>query len=155
MSVIGQAYQKWQQTRFPLPSEETVSSLESRIGVTFPEDYRRFLLEYNGGFFTEPQIVPPPGDDCPIDRLTYLCGIGASHRSAELATPSWLSLFDDNDPPQVIPIGYTIMGNCLLLVTHPEGRGNIVLSRASLERSNFLANGIEEFFTLLREPQED
>jgi len=154
MNSIALAYRKFCEERFPLPSEEEVAALEERIGIDLPPDYREFLLEYNGGFFTEPDIVPP-SDDCPLDRLTVLHGIRATHSSAELASISWLTLFDDNDPPQILPIGYTLMGNLLFLVTHWERNGAIALKKAGSDDSFPLADGIEEFFGLLREPPAD
>ena len=153
MRAIEAAYQKFCRDRFPLPTEEQVAALERHIGITFPEHYREFVLNFNGGWFTEPQIVPP-SKACPVDRLTVLDGIGADHPSAELASEAHLALFDDNDPPHVVPIGYTIMGNLLILLTHPEpdDRGVIMLKRAYHEEYHRLAGTMEEFVGLLREP---
>jgi len=152
--MIEAAYKAYCRERFPLPTEKQVADLERRIGVSFPEDFRQFVLEYNGGYFIEPDIVPP-SKDCPVDCLTSIFGIGASHPTAELASRESLAVFSDNEPPQVVPIGDTIMGNLLLLVTHPEGRGCIVLKKAFSDQSFFLAGGIEEFFGLLREPSDE
>jgi hypothetical protein len=124
--------------------------LERRIQVTFPESYRRFLLEYNGGFFRDPGIAPV-GDGCPDDSLTELYGIGASDPCAELGDSASLALFDGNDPPVIVPIGYTIMGGLIILVTDPEGYGAILLKEAYGDFF-YLADGIEEFFELLQDP---
>ena len=121
MTVIEAAYNAFSRERFPLPTEMQLADLEQRIGVTFPDDYRRFVLAYNGGYFVEPDIVPPV-KGCPVDCLTFMYGIARSHPSAELASRRSLALFADNDPPQIVPVGYTIMGNLILLVTHPEER---------------------------------
>ena len=150
MTVIEAAYNAFSRKRFPLPTEKQLADVEQRIGVTFPDDYRRFILAYNGGYFVEPDIVPPT-KECPLDGLTVMYGIGASHTSAELASRRSLALFDDNDPPQVVPVGDTIMGNLIILVTHPEGRGSIILKKAFSDDCFLLARGIEEFFGLLRE----
>jgi hypothetical protein len=149
METLDDVYHRFCRKRFSLPTQEQVADLEERMGVTFPDDYRRFLLTYNGGFFTEPHIVPPD-EDCPLDRLRFMHGIGAAHPTAELCKKSDLALFDDNDPPEVVPIGTTIMGHLILLITHPEGRGSVLLR--TFDESFFLAEGIEEFFGLLREP---
>ncbi len=151
MSTIEGVYREFCEKRFPLPREWQVAELERRIGVPLPADYRRFLLEFNGGFFREPQIVPPE-DGCPLDRLTFMNGIGATHPVAELGSKDDLALFDDNDPPQILPIGYTIMGNLLFLITCSEDNGQIGLKKAFSDQSFFLADGIEEFFGLLRKP---
>jgi hypothetical protein len=61
-------------------------------------------------------------------------------------------LFDDNDPPKILPIGGTPMGGLIILDTAPgEGRGDIWLKQAFGD-FYYLADGIEEFFGLLREP---
>lgn len=40
-------------------------------------------------------------------------------------------LFDDNDPPKILPIGDTAMGGLIILDTAPgEGRGTIYLKQA-------------------------
>jgi hypothetical protein len=154
MKKIEYYYFKFCKERFPLPLEKQVADLERRIGISLPADYRQFLLKYNGGFFTEPEIVPQV-EECPLDRLTYMNGIGATHPDAELASKEDLALFDDNDPPQILPIGYTIMGNLIILITHKYNNGSIILKKSFSDDMFFLANGIEEFFGLLREPLED
>jgi hypothetical protein len=35
----------------PLPSLRDVELLEARLGIQFPEDFRDYLLNYNGGYF--------------------------------------------------------------------------------------------------------
>lgn len=154
MKTIEAAYNLFCEERFPLPAETQVAALERRIKVSFPDDYRQFLVEYNGGFFTEPHIIVPI-EECPLDRLTFLHGIGATDATAELASEADLALFDDNVPPQILPIGYTLMGNLILLITHVEDRGYILLKKAFSDDSFFLAEGIEEFFGLLHEPLYD
>ena len=148
MKTIETAYVAFCKTRFPLPSEKQVAQVEQRLGIKLPPDYRQYLLEYNGGFFREPDIVPPT-PDCPLDCLTSMDGIAATHPSAELASEASLALFEDNMPAQILPIGYTLMGNLLFLITHSENRGEIGLKKAFSDQSFYLAAGIEEFFGLL------
>ena len=95
--------------------------------------------------------ITPVGEGCPQDALTCFHRIGASHRDAELARASRLALFDDNDPPIIVPIGHTSMGGLIILITEDEGRGEIFLKQAFGD-FYVLADGIEEFFGLLREP---
>jgi hypothetical protein len=151
MTAIDDAYRKFSRVRFPLPAEEQLAELERRIDIVLPDDYRRFILEFNGGYFREPRITPV-GDGCPQDALTYMSGIGASHEYAELGRPSWMMLFEDNMPPKILPIGYTAMGGLIILDTAPgDGRGEIYYKQAFGE-FYWIAESIEEFFTLLREP---
>ena len=153
MNIIQNAYHQFNTERFPLPTEQQVVELEGRIGVTFPDDYRAYLLTYNGGYFCEPDIVSPMGE-CPVEGLRLMHGIGAAHVEAELGKARDLALFDDNKPPQVVPIGRSDMGSLVLLVAHPEERGSILFKKAFGD-AFFLASGIREFFELLRENIDD
>ena len=151
MTATDDAYRKFLRERFPLPTEEQVAELERRIHVDFPADYRRFILEFNGGYFHEP-VITPTAEGCPEDALTYLNGIGASYEGYELACQSDLSLFDENDPPKIVPIGGTPIGGLIILDTAPgEGRGEIYYKQPFGD-FYWIAEGIEDFFTLLREP---
>ena len=151
MTVIQAAYDRFSAERFPTPDEAQVAELEQRIGVRFPDDYRRFLLGFNGGYFKEPEITPV-GEGCPLDTLEILFGIGASHWEAELCTTATMGSFDDNSPPKIVPIGRTGMGGLIILDTAPgEGRGSIFLKKAFGD-FYFLVEELEAFFALLREP---
>jgi hypothetical protein len=147
-SVIDSAYRRFCRERFPLPTEAQIRELEGRIGVSFPADYRHYLLGYNGGYFVEPSILPP-STECPEDCLKFMHGICASHPTAELGRERDLSRWSDNSPPQIVPIGYTIMGYFILLVTHPEGRGQVLLR--TFDESFYLSDDIPGFFALLTE----
>jgi hypothetical protein len=154
MDSVELAYRHFCTERFVLPTPAQVTDLERRIGISFPEDYRRYLylLDFNGGYFSEPAVIGP-SDECPQDRLRFMHGLGATHPTAELGQKGDLSLWDDNDPPQIVPIGCTIMGYFILLITHPDDRGCILLR--SFDESFFLADGINEFFGLLHQPTDD
>ncbi len=117
MYNVAEAYRKFCLVHFPLPSETQVRNLERKLGVNLPADYRRFLLEFNGGFFSEPRITPTSAD-CPLDRLTVMAGINPKEPSADLGAPGVFNpaTFDDNDPPVLLPIGYTMMGNLIFMV---------------------------------------
>jgi SMI1-KNR4 cell-wall len=147
MSAIMYAYNRFCTERFPLPTEAQVAELERRIHVTFPDEYRKFLLEFNGGYFDDPSIMPVV-EGCPREALFELHGIGASHETAELGSPLDMGLYDDNDPPIILPIGATPLGGLILLVTEQEGFGEILYEQA-YGPSWYLADGIEEFFELL------
>jgi hypothetical protein len=70
MNAIESVYQQFCKERFPLPSERQLEELEQRIGVRFADDYRRFVLEFNGGYFNDPAITPV--DDSPREALGCL-----------------------------------------------------------------------------------
>ena len=127
-----------------MPSEEQVAVLEERLGVTLPENYRQFVLEFNGGYFTEP-IIPANTEGRPEDRLTSLFGIGASHPTSELGNYADLSLFDDNEPTKLLPIGDTTMGGLIVLVTDPEAEDHRdIYLKVAFNGFYFLASNMEE-----------
>jgi hypothetical protein len=150
MKRIEDAYRRFSKERFPVIRESQLSQIEKRIGIIFPGDYREYLLQFNGGYFKNPEITPV-GEGCPVETLQSLFGIGASHPTAELATDALMALFDDNDPPKIVPIGDTGVGGLIVLVTEAEDRGTILLKQA-FGRFYYLADDIEDFFGLLREP---
>lgn len=106
-------------------------------------------MEFNGGYFESPSFAVDE-DDANADGLMFLSGIGASHEEAELGSDETMALFDDNDPPIIVPIGDTETGSLIVLVTEPDGRGEILYKEA-FGGFHYLASGIEEFFALLRE----
>jgi hypothetical protein len=150
-ATVKWAYERFCTRRFPLPTEAEVADLERTIEMEFPADFREYLLEYNGGVFNEPDFRGPT-EGAPEDCLMVLFGMHATSPHAQLGTKSSLSIFTDNSPPQVIPIGYTLMGNLLILMTDEEYFGAVVLKRAYSAKYFLLGNGIEEFFELLRAP---
>jgi hypothetical protein len=152
MSAIQQVYDGFSTKRFPEISENEVAGLEARIRISLPKEYRRYLLAYNGGYFSDP-IIDPEGGNCPNEGLSYMCGIGALDGVAELANDTHLSLFDDNDPLTILPIGATATGGLILLNTcrDPDEFGAVGIKIAFGE-SYYLADSIDEFFGLLQAP---
>lgn len=146
---IDDVYSKYATRRNPLPSEADVAALEGKLATKFPHDYRDFLLKYNGGRFSDPKFKTT-GRPRTEDRLTFLNGIRATHPSEELASAGDLALFDDNDPTEILPIGYTIMGNLIFIILHPEDFGAIGLKPASKTQSIFLGHSVQEFLQTIR-----
>jgi hypothetical protein len=151
MNTIEFIYRRFSRERFRLPSDAQVLALEKQLNAVLPGEYREFLLAYNGGYFTEPEIEPV-GAECPQDALTFLNGIAATHAEAELGGKCTAGLFDDNNPLKILPIGGTAMGGLIILDVAPgDTQGSIYLKKAFGD-FYYLAYGIEEFFSLLREP---
>jgi hypothetical protein len=132
-----------------------VARLERDLGLVLPPDYREYLMEFNGGCFSEP-IIDPPSNACPKDRLTVMAGINATERFARLGAPGVFTpaTFEDNDPPQLLPIGYTMMGNLIFLVVAVDADdwGAIGMKLASSDTVFALGVGVSEFFGRLTEP---
>ncbi|MCE9527543.1 MAG: SMI1/KNR4 family protein [Planctomycetales bacterium] len=153
MDRIAIAYSKFCVERFRLPTAVEIARVESSIGTELPQEYRKFLLEYNGGVFSEPSISPQR-TGCPDDSLMFLHGIGASEESgAELASSSDLALFSDNFPVEMLPIGVTTMNHLLILFTRGDDKGGIFLKPAFILNYFYLASSIGDFFSILMESE--
>lgn len=150
MTIIDDVYARLATKRFPLPTESDVADLEKRTKCRFPEDYRQFLLEYNGGYFNDPEIEQV-GEGFPRESLLNLFGIRASHEEAELGLPRRTDLFDDNDPPKILPIGLTGTGGFIILDVAPgDGKGNIFL-KVAWGDFYYLCESIDDFWALLKD----
>jgi hypothetical protein len=150
MSVFEHAYKRFATEQFPLPSEKQVVAFERRIKSELPADFRQYILEFNGGVFDDPEIVPDH-EDCPPSVLAEMNGIGCPHPILELHQPRRWELFDDNDPPEFLPIGETPLGDFIILVTELGENPGRILFKQAFGEFYYLAEGIEEFFGFLRE----
>ncbi len=149
LNSIESAYQQFCTVRFPLPTEAEVAALEAKINVRIPDDFRRFLLEYNGGYFSDP-VITPTTEGCPEDALIFISGLHPSHREAELGCESDMTLFDDNDPPQIVIIGATPLGSLIVLDVAPGEERGVIYFKQAFGDWYPLADNIEHFFSLLR-----
>lgn len=99
-----------------------ILSLEKHLGVSFPDDYRTFLLQYNGG---RPALYVMDG---PFGKLgvNNLYGIGKiKGRVYDIA-----ECFEDLDyrlPKGFIPIGDNAGGDQLLIATDGAGVSGVFL----------------------------
>jgi len=150
---IKYAYARFCEERFPLPTQKDIDHLEERLCTALPDAMREFLLEFNGGYFNEPLIIPPYDDD-PVTYLNSLYGIKATLSCAEIATDLWVvSDYVEGERVEILPIGTTTMGWLILLDLGKEQFGEIYLR--SFDETFWLAEGIEEFFELLSPRADD
>src|SRR5215211_2905566 len=102
--------------RGPVVEESTVAMLEQRLGQRLPEDYRRFLLEVNGG---------RPSDSNRVFRW------GVMKTFFSLAGDEWELVSANSGVPalpsrELLYVGYA-SGARLLLVLAGERRGQVWL----------------------------
>lgn len=134
-------------TRFPPARASAVDERLLELSVEIPRDFRCFLLKLNGGVFNGPRLNIS-GDSSPVDSLDYLAGISTGSEYHEIGRGALNPyLLDENDPIQLLPIGYTVMGNMIFMVVEPGGDdfGAIGLKVMFSNRSFFIASGIVEF----------
>ena len=133
-------------------NESELSDFETSNSVSFPIDYRKFLLKYNGGR-PEPNIVPQVGTD-----INWIYGM---HQE-----PSWASLyyavyvFNSRVPNWYLPIGCDSSGNQFIMSLYPENRGTMAFWKHESELKegdagqyfdnvSFIANSFTEFINSL------
>ena len=105
-----------------------LQEFETKNHVTLPDDYRAFLLKYNGGFLAEEnryfQVRAEPGTpdpDCII--VDELYGIGRNEVRGDI-DDVWMAL-SDVIPSDCLPIGNDGFGNEICLQIRGEFFGRV------------------------------
>jgi hypothetical protein len=109
------------QSTLPAVSAEELEAYESAMGVSLPEEYKRFLLSHNGGR-PSPQQVDIPNTEHSV-LLFLLYGIKEKRIPGDLAHE--LQRRRSDLPAGFIPIGHDPGGSPFLLATTGEHRGRV------------------------------
>ncbi len=98
-------------------SEIELHDFEKENDIRLPGDYRRFLLETNGG-------RPDPNNNVtPNTIVTYFLGMHNGDYYASLY--KHIDMFRARLPLSTFPIATDPFGNLFLMSLHPEGHGHI------------------------------
>lgn len=127
-----------------------LAHLEAWLGAAFPDDYRVFLLNANGG-------VPVPGRfpggcvDCFLalhDQVWDEESPGGPHAyPLQAAILEWADTLPERDD---VPIGRSGDGGWITLALEGDGRGSVLLADPeSDEPARLLAGSFSEFLHLL------
>lgn len=110
----------------PKLTPEQLRAFEQRYGIVLPEDYRRFMLQYNGG-------RPSPQDtfDVPKRRHSEQDTVG-DFNSIDVENPSlsieaFMEIYRDRIPAGTLPIGGGACGGAILLRVAGEPLGEVLL----------------------------
>ncbi len=96
-------------------SAELVAGFERRFGISLDEEYRRFLIRYNGGYTPETRVK---SDDFSSD-VRYLYGLNVKKNIDEkMLTAVWLE-------KRCIPIGEDCFGNFFAIGTSESDKGSV------------------------------
>lgn len=110
----------------PPISNADIQSLETRLSVRLPADYKTFLLKHNGGR-PEPVDFPIHGfDNRSYDCIKLFFRIGGS---VESSTLDWNYTIMEQLPPELFPIATTDCGDkiCLVLSGTKAGQPGSVI----------------------------
>jgi hypothetical protein len=119
----------------PPISESDLIECETKLGVSFPEDYKQFLLTYNGGI-PYPQRVKIPNTNHTV-LLDFFYGIMKVPDCRDLTYAYRIS--KDDLPEGVIPIGHDPGGNPFFLWTVGDQRGYVYF----WDRRSFFSESID------------
>lgn len=145
-----------QLTWFEMPVPEDISvinAIENQLGVSFPEDYREFLLKFQGGY-------PIQTDFYLNDPHKSMVAVGVFLSTKQERAADYLlytkSLLSDRLPMLVIPIAIDPGGDYICL-DFRRGVKPVVLywhhERCGYpDEFTFIANIFNEFLSLLYKP---
>ena len=143
--------------RFGFANEEAISILENKFEVVLPEDYKRFLLQENGGRNTAYKYknlvrISQISEEINID---VMFGVETNIKNADIE--QWTSEYRDDLFPNSIIIGDTIQhGFIVFWLSNEENRGIYYYDdtyefQSSTDDVNayFLANSFSEFLSMV------
>jgi len=138
-------------------SELALSNLESKIGFVLPEDYRRFMIEFNGGR-PVPSFFSFQTSNGPTDaNVRYFLTL--FDKGKHYTIPQYLDRYNERIPDGLLPIGCDSFGNLVLLDGGVKSTGAIYFWDHELESMDdptwdnisFIASSFSEFANSLRE----
>ena len=98
---------------------EKVSKLEKEFRIKLPEDYRNFLIQYNGGDVEDGNLYVKELDE--DMRMGYFFGIGIEEGFADITEIN--DEYDDDIPKKSLLIGMDEGSGFLLLISGGEDSG--------------------------------
>lgn len=147
-------------TPFETVNEQDINNLEKKIGILLPEDYKNFLLTYNGGIFNQEensQILIKELKE--IIYLDVMYGIDTGERCADI--DFWMEEFNADLLPEALVIGDDLRLGLIVLICNGENSGVYYWDdsynfEASNDENNmyFLANSFSEFCQLVKKDDE-
>jgi hypothetical protein len=129
-----------------------LNEFENENNVTLPEDYRHFLLEFNGG---EP-VLSRNEDIGTV--VNYFLGMPNGEHYASLY--KHIDMFKERLPLSTFPIATDPFGNLFIMSLHPESHGHIYFwdherepehqDGHYVENCSFVAYSFSEFIKKLK-----
>lgn len=150
-------------TKFNINSQhETLSNrdllnLESSLGVALPDDYRRFLLQHNGGR-PYPKAFPLPNN--PRDSHAFIERLFCVSTGNMYDIQKNADLMKGRLPAELLPIAEDPGGNLICIAVLGENRGKIYFweheeefidQAPSFENIYFVANNFDDLLNSLVE----
>lgn len=149
---MSKPYGRIVDSKHPSIDESVIDAYESRTGINLPDEYRKFLLLYNGG------IPTPQHADIPKTKhsvlVDYLYGILPKRSRCDLEYEA--ERMSEHLPTGFIVIGHDPGGNAYLLATKGKERGRVyfwdkrgLLSKNESGNTFWMADGISALLNSL------
>ena len=124
----------------PHLSENDINDLESQLGLRLPEDYRRFMLEHNGGWpevdwcfdFAEPSTGTIT-DSVLMDIMVYYPGAATEPKYDDLVSCNKMLHNEGYIPQHYLQIATDSCGNLICLSTDEKDYGYMYFGDHGLE----------------------
>jgi len=105
--------------KFGMANIEAINNLQTKFNIKLPFDYKKFLLDYNGGIISK-------SENCEVSvkgineniHVDVLFGIKTSYENAELDT--WMNLFKNEILEGALIIGDSIEHGFLVLINNDQ-----------------------------------
>lgn len=104
-------------------SQDALSRLERQLGATLPDDYRRFMLEFNGGRPEPSGFVFATGGGKSDSAVRYFLTL--DEREERYTIQQFLNQYRDRIPPNTLPIACDSFGNLVLLDAGDRASGAV------------------------------
>jgi hypothetical protein len=127
-----------------IPSD--LAEFESEVGAKLPDDYRAFLLKFNGGYF-EDKVRYPYLEPCPYGEFGIIeCfhGLNTGYDYADIRDDIKV-LEDWNVPRNLLPIGDDIFGDPICLSITGVNRGRVFFWHREDEARVLIGNTFSQF----------
>src|SRR6476659_1144807 len=149
------------QNSFDPVADADIARLEADLQVTFPDEYRRFLLAFNGGHWKHNVFCRVSGAHHWIDNeilLEYSLGIIPDSRFMNLDIRWKWDVYGGRLRDDLVPIMRSL-ADPILMATSPEEHGKIYIWDHTREHEQdnlfWLADGFEEFLRSLYTVEDD
>jgi SMI1 / KNR4 family (SUKH-1) len=149
----------------PLASADALDALQQRLGVRFPEEYKRHLAQFNGGH-PEPAGFRFVDETGRVDTSIvgwFLAIYDGKYENFE-STFRTLKVLRQRMPQELVPIASDQLGNQICMVFSGPDEGKIYLwdhdweaddgEEPSYANCYPLANSLSEFFDKLFDPEQ-
>jgi hypothetical protein len=132
----------------PQVNPEEIGWIEGVLGSKLPEDYKQFLLKYNGGVPEDDEIAVEELDDTPTDLRVFF-GI---RREEETENIFWnLNLVKESCKGMVLlPFACDSGGNLFLLQWKGNNFSVVYLDTGEVWKLYYVAKSFGEFLNLLK-----